>query len=69
MELQKAYGALYRERCLDILLGYGVGPRALKFICTYWGQITILDKARGYYEHPFKGYCGTTQGCLFPPRY
>ena len=26
MDLQKAYGALERERCLEILEGYGMGP-------------------------------------------
>ena len=33
--LQKAYDALDRERCLDILAGYGVGPRTLRFFQTY----------------------------------
>ena len=33
--LHKVYDALDRSRCLDILEGYGVGPRALILFCRY----------------------------------
>ena len=36
LELQKAYNALDRYRCLDILKGYDVRPRALRLLCRYW---------------------------------
>ena len=26
LDLRKAYDEIYRERCMDILVGYGVGP-------------------------------------------
>ena len=32
--LRKAYGALDGERCLDLLVGYSVGPRALCLLVT-----------------------------------
>ena len=34
IDLQKAYDALDRDRCLEILEGYGVGPRARRILCT-----------------------------------
>ena len=35
LDLTKAYGALDRSRCLDILEGYGVGSSARRFLTTY----------------------------------
>ena len=34
LDLQKVYDALYRDRYLDILEGYGVGPRTLQLLLT-----------------------------------
>ena len=36
LDLHKAYDALDRSRCLEILEGYGVGPRALRLLRRYW---------------------------------
>ena len=35
LNLRKAYDDLYRYRCMDILKGYGVGPRTLHILRTY----------------------------------
>ena len=35
LDLTKAYDALDRSRCLDILEGYGVGPGARKLLSNY----------------------------------
>ena len=35
LDLHKAYDALERSRCLEILEGYGVGPRARRLLQTY----------------------------------
>ena len=43
LELPKAYDALDRSRCLDILEGYGVGPSARRLLKTYWGRLTKQD--------------------------
>ena len=48
----KAYEALDQDRCPEIPVTYRVGPRALQIIWVYWYQLTILDKARGYYAPP-----------------
>ena len=65
--LQRAYNALDRDRCLDILVEYGVGLRALRLLRTYWGRITMLSRAEGYYGPPFKVYHGVTQGDPLSP--
>ena len=36
LDLHKEYNALDRFRCLEILEGYGVGPRALHLLYRYW---------------------------------
>ena len=36
LDLHKSYNGLDRSRCLEILRGYGVGPRALCLFCRYW---------------------------------
>ena len=49
IDLSKSYGALYREHCLDILVGYGVGPRTTCILQKYWAQIQMTAKAGGDY--------------------
>ena len=47
--LQKAYNALDRSRCLDILEGYGVRPRYIRLLCRYWEILQVVAQAGGYY--------------------
>ena len=42
LDLHKAYGSLDRERCLDILLGYVVGPRSLHLFHWYSGHLVMV---------------------------
>ena len=68
LDLTKAYDALDRSRSLDILEGYGVGPRARQLLWAYWGKSTMVAQAGGYYGTGFKGAGGVTQGDpLSPP--
>ena len=67
MDLQKAYDALYWYKCLEILSKYGVVPRVIRIIWTYWVWLIILAKSGGYYETQFKGYHGVTQGHPLTP--
>ena len=39
LDLRKACNILDRDRCLDILAGYGVGPSTLRILQTYWVRI------------------------------
>ena len=61
LDLHKAYDALDRCRCLEILKGYDVGTRARRLIQSYWRRLTMLARARGYYGTAFKGGRGVTQ--------
>ena len=47
LDLHKAYEALDRSWCLEILEGYGVGPRACWLLRTYWGRQTIVARVGG----------------------
>ena len=62
LDLTKAYDALDRSRCLEILVGYGVGPSARRLLTTYWRRLTIVARAGGYYGKAFKGERGVTLG-------
>ena len=55
LDLHRAYEALDRSRCLEILKGYGVGPRACRLLRTYWRRLTIVTRVGGYYGAAFKG--------------
>ena len=46
-DLHNAYDALDMSRCLDILEGYGVGPRARGLLQTYWKRLTMVERAGG----------------------
>ena len=47
LDLHKAYDALDRSGCLEILEGYGVGPRSRRLLRTYWGRLTMVARAGG----------------------
>ena len=48
LELHRAYDALDRSRCLEILEEYGIGPRARKLLQTYWHHLTMVARTGGY---------------------
>ena len=62
LDLHKAYNALDRFRCLEILEGYGIRPRARNLLKHYWHRLTMVARARGYYGAAFWGERGLTQG-------
>ena len=65
--LRKSYDALDWERALDLITAYGVGPRTVRLLRTYWDLLNMVAKAVGFFGHPFKGYQGVTQGYpLYP---
>ena len=65
--LTKAYDALDRSRCLEILEGYGVGPNARRLLTNYWRRLTMVARAGGYYGTAFGGERGMTQGDPLSP--
>ena len=67
LDLRKAYDTLDRDRALDILEGYGVGPRALRLLRRFWGAQKVVAKQSGYHGDPFDATRGVTQGDIISP--
>ena len=68
IDLRKAYDAMDRERCLEILEGYGVGPNMLRLITAFWDMAVLVCRAGGRYGTPFQAFRGVTQGGPLSPR-
>ncbi len=64
LDLKKAYNALDRERMLDILAAYGVGPKMLALQKHFWDTAQLVCRAGGNYGEPFSAGRGVTQGGL-----
>ncbi len=62
LDLQKAFDAMDRERCILILEGYGNGPRLVRLVQTFWWDAIMVCWASGYYSTAFKAGHGVTQG-------
>ncbi len=62
LDLRKAYDALDRGRCLEILAGYGVGPNLLRLQKKFWDDAKMVCCVGGNYGLPFGAHCGVMQG-------
>ena len=49
LDLHKAYNDLDRDRCIDILSGYGVDIRMLRILWTYWVWFHMAAKVGIHY--------------------
>ena len=67
LDLKKAYDALDRYRCLEILVAYGVGSRKYHLFRKYWAGLIIVSRAGRYHGAPFTGYGGVKHGDLLSP--
>ena len=67
LDLQKAYDTVNRERLLEILEGYGVGPNALGLLKFYWDHQRCVAKCGKYHGETFVPYRGATQGGVVSP--
>ena len=47
LELHNAYDTLDRDRCLEILEGYRVGPQAHRILRVYWDRLWMVARAGG----------------------
>ena len=62
LDIHKAFDAMDRGRCLQILEDAGVGPKALRLIRTFWDKVILVCRASGYHGSPFSAKHGVTQG-------
>ena len=42
IDLRKAYDAMDRERCVEILRGYGAGPHILRLVTKFWENASLV---------------------------
>ena len=68
LDLRKAYDAMDRGRCIEILEGYGVGPNMLRLIIYFWESAEMVCRASGRYGPVFKAGRGVTQGGPLSPK-
>ena len=68
IDLKKAYDAMDRERCMEIMRGYGVGPNILRLIQFFWDNAELVCRASGVFGRPFKARRGVPQGGPVSPR-
>ena len=68
IDLRKAFDAMDRDRCLEILKNYGVGPNILRLIRKFWLKAKLVCRVNGRYGRGFKQSRGVTQGGPLSPR-
>ena len=56
LKIQKEYDALDRDICLEITAVYGVSPRTLQLLRTYWERLFMVARVGRYFGLLFKGY-------------
>jgi hypothetical protein len=57
----------YRGQCLEILVGYCVGPKLIQLLDHFWNEAKLACCAGGYYGSVFSAGHGVTQGGPFSP--
>ncbi len=62
VDLCKAYDHLNRAKCLEIMTGYGVGPKLLRLQEKFWDQAEMVCCAGGSFGKPVTAFWGITQG-------
>ncbi len=62
VDLRKAYDHLNCAKCLEIMTGYGVGPKLLHLQEKFWDQAEMVCRAGGSFGKPFAPFWGITQG-------
>ena len=67
LDLWKAYDTVNRERRLEILERYGVGPNVLGLLRFYWNNQPCVAKCVNYHGKTFVLFHGLTQGGVISP--
>jgi hypothetical protein len=62
VDVRKAHDHLNQLKCLEIMTGYGVGPKLLCLQPKFWDQAQMVCHAGGSFGKPFAVFWGITQG-------
>ena len=68
MDLRKAYNAMDRVRCLDILRDAWVGPKTIRILKAFRDKVELACRASGYYGRVFKAWRGVPRGAPSHPQ-
>ena len=67
LDLRKAFDAMDRSRCVEIMEDAGVGPQAIRLINTFLKKEVLVCRAAGFYGRTVKSSRGVTQGGPLSP--
>ena len=67
LDLHKAFDAMDRSRCVEIMEDAGVGPQAIRLINTFLKKEVLVCRAAGFYGRTVKSSRGVTQGGPLSP--
>jgi Reverse transcriptase (RNA-dependent DNA polymerase) len=67
IDLSKAYDSICRTKLLQLLQGYGMGPKVLLILQNFWKQLWLAPKQGRIYSDPIKSNKGVTQGDPLSP--
>ncbi len=67
LDLTKAYDTLDRERTLEILEQYGVGPCIIRLLRKFWQHQKLVPRQSGFFGDAFIAERGVTQGDIVSP--
>jgi Reverse transcriptase (RNA-dependent DNA polymerase) len=67
LDLEKAYDTLDRNRTIEILRAYGIGPNILHFIIETWANDKMYPRQAGCYGEEFSTSRGVRQGDVMSP--
>jgi retron-type reverse transcriptase len=67
LDLSKAYDTLDRDRTIELLQAYGVGPRSIRILRNFWNNLQLVPRQGGFYGKPIKSERGVTQGDPLSP--
>jgi Reverse transcriptase (RNA-dependent DNA polymerase) len=68
IDLRKAYNTIDRDRALETLSSYGMGPRLLNLLRHFWkSQRILVTHQSGFHGPEFQASRGGTQGSLWIP--
>ena len=68
IDLRKAYDAMDRDRCIEIMVAYGVGTNMVRLLKHFWDNAELVCRTMGRYGEPFKAERGVTQGGPVSPK-
>jgi len=65
LDLKKAYDSVDRDRTLNLLTQYGMGPKLINLLRNFWSRQNVVIRQSGFHGTPIQPERGQTQGGVF----